>query len=319
MVYHDPIIPMYIAILSLETIYGVSTNAYIILFLSYYYVRRLDRSVSNIIILALSISNVLYASVSYVNILLLYFNPLVFLKTLITPAVYVFATFMITSSSWLTACLCFFYFTKIQTFRSGFLSLIKMKVNIAIPWMILVAELISVVTASLNILEFLEHNESSKNISLVQLAKMKANSNGIFSNNLYISFVSSCFPFLISVVTTTATVCSLDRHSKKMEKNQTKSSVNVKAYENTIRNMTRLLIFYGMFYVTLFLFYFNLFVTYTTGFWVFLIMIFLYAPVQSTLLIFSNTKLKKAWMKVFYCKVMSTQEEESSNISSPEN
>ncbi|XP_069591804.1 taste receptor type 2 member 8-like [Ranitomeya imitator] len=319
MVYHDPIITMYIVILSLETIYGVSTNAVIILFLSYYYARGLDRRVSNIIILALSISNVLYACVSYVNILLLYFNPLVFLKTLITPAVYVFATFMITSSSWLTACLCFFYFMKIQTFRSGFLSWIKMKVNIAIPWMILMAELISVVSASLNILEFLEHNESSKNISLVQLAKMKAKSNGIFSNNLYISFVSSCFPFLISVVTTAATVCSLNRHRKKMKKNQTKSSVNVKAYENTVRNMIRLLVFYGMFYVTLFLFYFNLFVTYTTGFWVFLIIISLYAPVQSTLLIFSNTKLKKAWMKVFYWKVMSTKEEESRNISSPEN
>ncbi|KAM4024047.1 taste receptor type 2 member 8-like [Anomaloglossus baeobatrachus] len=291
MVYHDPIISMYIAILSLETIYGVSTNAFIISLLSYYYVHGLDRSVSNVIILALSVSNVLYACVSYVNVLLLYCNPLVFLKTLITPSVYVFASFMITSSSWLTACLCFFYFMKIQTFRSGFLSWIKMKVNIAIPWMILMAELLSVVTASLHILEILEHSESPKNILLVQLAKMKASSNGVFPNNLYISFVSSCFPFLISVVTTTATVWSLNKHSKKMEKKQTKSSVSVKAYENTILNMIRLLIFYGIFYVTLFLFYFNLFASYTTGFWMFLMVIFLYAPVQSTLLIFSNTKL----------------------------
>ncbi|KAM3916059.1 taste receptor type 2 member 8-like [Leptodactylus fuscus] len=312
---YSPLAPMYVAILSLETIYGVSTNGFIIFFIHFYYVKGLKISVSNKIILALSISNILYASVSYVNILLLYFSPLVFLQPAITPSVFVFAMYIITSSSWLTACLCVFYFLKIRTFRPGVLSWLKTKVSSAIPWMILMAELVSVVTASLNILEFVERSDSPQNISLRQLAMMKTSSNGIFTNNLYISFIGSCVPFLISVVTTAATVWSLRKHSQKMKKNCTKTSggFNVKSYENTVRNMTRLLIFYGFFYVTLFVFYFNLFAMLSTGFWIFLMIIFLYAPVQSTLLILANTKLKKTWMKIFHWKVSSTSEEESCN------
>lgn len=309
---HGPLVRTFIAILSLETIYGLSTNAFII----FYHVHGLDKCVSNKIILALSVSNILYACVSYINILILYFNPMAFLTTSITPTVYVFAMFIITSSSWLTACLCVFYFIKIQTFRSDFLSWMKTKVSSAIPWMILMSELLSVVTSSLNILEFIGNDADPKNISLAQLAMRKASSNGVFPSNLYISFVSSCVPFLLSVVTTAVTVWSLNKHSRKMEKKHTKSSVgpNVKAYENTIRNMIGLLIFYGVFYVTLFLFYFNLFASYSTGFWVFLMVIFLYAPVQSTLLIFSNIKLKEAWMKIFHCNVASAREEEISSV-----
>ncbi|XP_056392734.1 taste receptor type 2 member 8-like [Hyla sarda] len=310
---HNPLILMFIVILSLETIYGLSSNFFIIFFIFFFHAKGLDKSVSNKIILALSISNILYTCVSYINILLFYINPIVFLETSITPAVYVFAMFIITSSSWLTACLCVFYFLKINTFRSGFLSQLKMKVSSAIPWMILMSELVSVLTATLNILEFIQKDDPPKNISLVQLAMMKVSSNGVFSSNLYISFVSSCLPFLISVGTTGVTVWSLNKHSKKMEKKHTQSSagVNMKAYKNTIRNMIRLLIFYGIFYVTLFLFYFNLFSANSTGFWLFLLVTFLYAPVQSTILIFANAKLKKAWMKIFHCNVTSTQEEES--------
>ncbi|XP_044130503.1 taste receptor type 2 member 123-like [Bufo gargarizans] len=311
MLTQNPLFLLYIVILSVETIYGVSTNAFIIFFICYYY--GLDKSASNKVILALSIANVLYASISYINVMLVYIKPIIFQNTSITPTVFVFGMFLITSSSWLTVCLCVFYFMKIQTFRSDFLSRLKTKVSSAIPWMILMAELLSAVSASFNILEFLENGDSAKNLSLVQLDMVKASSTGIFPNNLYISFVSSCLPFLISVVTTGATIWSLKKHSNKMEKSHTKSSagVNVKAYERTIRHMMRLLIFYGIFYVILFLFYFNLFPAFTTGFWVFLMVTFLYAPVQSTLLIFANTKLKKAWMKIFHCKVTSSQEEES--------
>ncbi|KAG8535792.1 hypothetical protein GDO81_027766, partial [Engystomops pustulosus] len=290
-------------ILSLETIYGITTNGFIIFFICFYWVKGQDKSDSNKMILALSISNVLYACVSYVNVLLFYFHPIIYLKTSISPAVFVFAMFIITSSSWLTACLCFFYFMKIQTFRSDVLSRLKTKITSAVPWMMLVSELVSAVTASLNVFEFLQNDGSHKNISVVELAMKKSKSNGIFSNNLYISFISSVLPFLISVVTTGATVWALNKHTKKMEKNHTKSSaaVNVKAYKNTIRNMIRLLIFYAIFYVTLFLFYFNLFTTYSTGFWVFLMEIFLYAPVQSTILILANTKLRKVWRRIFHC------------------
>ncbi|XP_069841118.1 taste receptor type 2 member 2-like [Dendropsophus ebraccatus] len=312
---HHPLSLMFIVILTLETIYGVSTNFFIIFFIYSFYINGLDKSVSNKIILVLSVSNVLYACVSYINILFFYFDPIVFLKTSITPAVFVFAMFIITSSSWLTACLCVFYFMKIKTFRSGFLLRLKTKVSSTIPWMILMSELVSVVTATMNILEFIENDNTPKNISLVQLAMMTASSNGIFANNLYISFVCSCVPFLISVVATGATVWSLNKHSKKMEKKHTKTSTgfNVKAYENTIKNMIRLLIFYAIFYVTLFLFYFNLFAANTTGFWIFLVVIFQYAPVQSTILILANAKLKKSWMKIFCHHVTSTRDKKSSN------
>ncbi|XP_063789051.1 taste receptor type 2 member 39-like [Pseudophryne corroboree] len=299
-----------VIIITLEAIIGITITAFIIVLICFWYFRGQSISPSNKIVMALSISNIIFTVISFTNILILCFRPMAFLNTSNTPSIFSLSMFCITSSSWLTACLCFFYFMKIKNFSSQFLSRLKMNISTAVPWMILVAELVSLFTAAMNMLQFGQsEGYPSTNTSLLLSANMKSSS-GTFPGNLYISFLGSFLPFLISVGTISSTVWSLKLHSRRMELNKgtTSGSRNINAYEGPIRIMIHLLFFYGMFYTILFLFYFNIFLSYSLGFWVFLIIMGSYGLNQSILLIFANPKLKEVLMNMLHCRNASAQE-----------
>ncbi|KAM5152734.1 taste receptor type 2 member 39-like [Mantella aurantiaca] len=229
--------------------------------------------------------------------------------------IFVAIAFLFTTSMWLTASLCFFYYVKIQTFTSDFLSRLKTKISSLVPWMIFMSVALSCFSSSLTIIQFVVDNTFSESVPVVHSINMSGpyrSSAGVFDENLYTSFICSFIPFLISVVTTASTTFSLHLHRLTMRKNKTPSSSQgrVNTYEDTIRIMIRLLIFYAMTYVVLFLFYFNTFAPYSVGFWVFLVIMCAYSPTQSILLSLATTKLKKAWMKILHLSNESGKEEE---------
>ncbi|KAM5151653.1 taste receptor type 2 member 39-like [Mantella aurantiaca] len=303
--------------ISLESLVGLFTNVFIIIGISFRYLKHHDISGNDKIILALSISNVAYICVAFAYISIYQFWPSLFVTPYFVPAIFVSFMFIITSSSWLTASLCFYYYIKINNFSCNFLSRLKVKIGSLVPWMIFTSILLSLFSSSLNIFQFTANKEHSRNLSAVYSANTSwpsTTSGKIFQENLYIAYVSHLIPFLISVVTTASTIWSLNLHRLKMKRKKAPSSGSkdrVRTYKGIVQIMIYLLVFYAVFYLVLFLFYFNTFAVGGVFLWIFLLMICSFGPVQSILLTLATTKLKKAWMKIFHCSAGSGEGDEN--------
>lgn len=293
---------------------GILSNFFIIFL--HFFKHRESVSGSDKIIVALSFSNACFASIAFTNIFIFYFWPLMFVTHHLALVMFFIIIFIFTTSSWLTASLCFFYYVKIKTFTSSIMSHLKMKVSSLVPWMIFVSVVLSCFSPSLTIVQLLVDKDPSGEIPAfhsINVSQSYTTSSGVFRDTLYSLFICSFIPFLISAVTTASTAFSLLLHRLKLRKKKTPSSSNhhVKKYQYTIRILIRLLIFYAMIYVVLFLFYFNIFAAYSIGFWGFLVIMCSYSLTQSVLLSLATKKLKQAWMKIFHLGTDSRKADES--------
>ncbi|XP_040211698.1 taste receptor type 2 member 4-like [Rana temporaria] len=296
----------------LESVIGTFTNIFIIfrIFLTYW--KHQHVSGCEKIIAALSVSNLGYTYAMFTNILVFTIWPDLLSIAQVYDSLFVFTFFIVITSAWLTASLCFYYYVKINHFSSDLLSRLKPKINSLASWMIVLSVLLSLLCSSLNLLQIIVKEDTQSVISTFGNTSQVSTSLLTSDTKLYIAFVSSFIPFFISVFTTASTAWSLHLHKLKMAKNRTASTNgNVRKYEGAVKIMVCLLAFYALIYVTLCLFYFNVFTIYSRGFWVFLIIICSSSPLQSILLSLSTTMLKRAWMKMLHCNVGSSDEDET--------
>ncbi|XP_068103365.1 taste receptor type 2 member 8-like [Hyperolius riggenbachi] len=303
------------ALISLESFIGIVTNSFIIFMILFSYFKYHKVSSTDKIIVGLSISNTFFACIAYVDIMIYYFWPVVFVTSNIVPAVFTCIMFNLTTSSWLTASLSFFYFVKIKNYSLSFFSWLRNNINSLVPWMILTSVGLAFLSAFLNIIQFTLMDRDSQNLMTIHVGNTSwsFHSTGVFPENLYISFISCIVPFMISVMATGSATWSLNLHRLKMLRKNTvlSSNGNMQKYSYTIRIMIRLVIFYGFFYTIMFLFYFNIYPLASAGFWAFLVIMCSYSPTQSILLCLATIKLRKACRKIFHCSAESIEESES--------
>ncbi|MEE6499533.1 hypothetical protein FKM82_003485 [Ascaphus truei] len=275
----DAITGVCLTVLAAEAITGISTNVFIVFvnFLDWF--RGQNMNTCNKILVALSISNACYSCITAVNIFTSFIWPQVYTETYVQCAVFLLTTYSIFSSSWLIACLCFFYCMKIIHFSSGLLAWLKMKITIVVPWLMLVAEVVSVSSSFLATWPF--PTQYSRNTSIIFSANMTSGESMYKTWKLYTVLIINCVPFLTVMVTTVCSIGSLYLHTHRIEKDMwTFGSANLNAHRGAIQTMMYLLLVYAILYVVWFLFSFKILVTPSFSYWISLMLMFSFTPVQ---------------------------------------
>ncbi|XP_075037016.1 taste receptor type 2 member 39-like [Mixophyes fleayi] len=280
-------------VLILEAITGIFGNIFIISVIFFKNTKWLNKSDCNKILVALAISGGCHDCVLTFNILSGFLFPGIYASLYIAYIVLFLTMFSASSCAWMAATLCFFYFIKITTFSSQIFVWVKKKISKIINWMMVITQMVSILSTSLNILNLLELKDSIRNNSII-FSNMTSEAQD--DMQIPIAFFSNCVPMFIMMVTTASTVVSLILHRRQMKKNMgTSVRANTTAYEGVVRIMISFLVFYVIFYVALFIYTFAIFASTNLGNGIMLIIMFSFTPVQCIFLISGTPNLKKAW------------------------
>ncbi|XP_073491111.1 taste receptor type 2 member 143-like [Aquarana catesbeiana] len=285
----------FLAVLFLETVVGISTNIFIICVMFIHDRKRKVAKAGDAILVALGIASICQGSSIAFDILARYFCPEIYKEMYVSYFVSFLVAYSDMSCAWLTACLFFFYFSKITTFSWRPLRWVKQKINTVVNWLILASEIASVFSCFPIIISLIK---PKSNIGGNIFTNTSSDTYDIAPENIYL--ICTYAPVFIIIITIASSVASLNLHAKKMEKNvATTTNKNIKMYQYIVHNMFYLLLFYVMYYVLMFLLLFDVFPANNIGYWILLIVMFSLTPVQSLFLIVVTPKLKKAWIHVF--------------------
>lgn len=283
------------AVLVLGTVVGLLNNVFIIFVTCFHNGKRQEAKDGDAILVALGIASICQGSTMAFNILSNYICPEICKETYASYIVFFLTAYSDMSCAWLTASLFFFYFSKITTFRWHPLQWMKLKINTVVNWLVLASEIASVFSCFSIFISLIKPKSIiGGNI----FTNTSSDTYDISAKNIY--FICICAPVFIIIITTASSVASLNLHAKKMEKNVvTSTNGNIKMYQNIVRNMFYLLLFYILFYVSLLIILFGVFTTFSIGYWIMLLVMFSFTPVQSVVLIVVTPKLKEAWIHAF--------------------
>lgn len=279
---------------------GVLMNAFIIFAVYRDFFKTKTVSSSYKILLCVAISNVCFGILMSLA-LLDYFCSLGIFQTINATYIYLYLLlFTMTSCGWVSASLGFFYFIKISDFKSGCFSWMKTNIGSIVPRMLLGAVMVSLFNSLLSNVFFIFSPALSGNTtdSSPSMVSILSQSSTTFVNA---AIIATVLPFLVVLTTTSFTVVALKKHRKRMKNVQTSGSEHARSYENVVLRMTHCLIFYVIFYVVMSIVYFVVIIRGESGFWFLLLLLNSFTPVQSTLLVLANPRLKAAWEEIFSC------------------
>ncbi|XP_040211664.1 taste receptor type 2 member 40-like [Rana temporaria] len=239
------------------------------------------------IIFSLSCSNICVSAMVFTLTSASYFSLKLDIYIMVTINALVF--YGMTSCSWLTTCLCFFYFIKITQLKSSILSLLRKKIEVLIPWMILVIEAVCLGGSFLSEMTNVPPQESANVSSAYSFNILE----DISHPGRTISYIGAFVSLLISVVITAQTAMSLILHICRKGRNVTPSgSTADMKVQRVVETMVQLLAFY-------FLLYFLVIAAYCLKDSIshyedfFQVVKFAFTPVQSVLLIIGNPRYKE--------------------------
>ncbi|MEE6511833.1 hypothetical protein FKM82_018654 [Ascaphus truei] len=280
------------AIYAAEIAAGIVSNAFIVCVNSLDWINGKRLNSCDQIMFALGLSNAGHSCICGLFIFSRFLYPQTYMVDYVNVAVCALSNFSGLSSSWLTACLCLFYCVKIIHFKSGPLAWLKMKIDTVLPWLILVAEVISFTCSFPGVWAF--NKLFPKNDTTALTGNISANAAQFKQDTMdFVSVLIPSFllPFLIVLGTTLCIIWSLCRHTRQMEQNMAVGSSSLKVHRRAACTMMGLLLLYLSFYVA------NVLLTIgmLTGveYWGTLILLLAFSPVQSVLLILGNSKLKQ--------------------------
>lgn len=273
-------------VIVLETILGVILNIFIVIVIGLEFIKQHRVMTSDKLLIALCISALCFGTMLTTNTIAGLVLPETSQSGYLGYIFYTLNMYSVSSCSWLTSCLCIFYFVKIANFKSGCLAWTKKKIDRMVIWMIVTVETLSLCGSLIN----------SPILSLT----VKTTTSSPATNNteermintfrfLNIIYIVNVVPFIVTMITTVLTVVSLNLHVRKMGQNIS-SNANLEVHGRVVRTMIQLLITYSVFYLVTFL----LFLTrYGWGNWLYLILMSLFSPIQSGILVHSNPKFLK--------------------------
>ncbi|XP_069841135.1 taste receptor type 2 member 39-like [Dendropsophus ebraccatus] len=276
-----------LAISLLEAVAGMLSSSFIVFDILRNFSKGQVISTRDKILMALSVSNLAYPIMLFTSIVCDVFS--LPLNAYTDVLLYTLTLYCMSSCSWLMACLCFFYYIKVAHLRSRYLSRLKDHIDVLIPWMIVVVEVISL---GGNFMELLLETVTSTNTTDDELSP------GGFYDVMYLgNFVS--YPLMI--VTFTCIMASVMMHIHRMRRNlSTAGTINLEAHQGVVRTMQYLVAFYIVFFLLLVADYLiNL-----PGVWrdcTYKIILLTFSPVQSVILIHGNPRLRESWKQMWGC------------------
>ncbi|XP_053550847.1 taste receptor type 2 member 1-like [Bombina bombina] len=297
-------LPMFFVIYAAEIVAGIFLGAFIVGVNLFEWCRGKALSSCDQILLALGISNILYPCITGLMLFIILLQ--ITIPPLMSQITYGFCFFTAVSCSWLTAVLCLFYCLKIVHFKLDLIAQLKMKIDPIVPWLIVTVELVSVlcsIPGAMSVINFQCTNKSSS-----PLANCSLNETVITFNFpiILMTVVPNVFlPLLTVICTTVCIIWSLRKHTRSMRKNMGEGD-SLRVHKTAVRTMLSLLLLYIVFYMAeccmmsifsspLSLIYFVMF-----------ILVLLFSPVQSVVLIIGNNKLfqnLKKLLLLITCKI----------------
>ncbi|XP_077130055.1 taste receptor type 2 member 39-like [Ranitomeya variabilis] len=289
----------FVIVLSLELTAGTFFNVFIISIIFYDFYREKNMNDSNKIVLCICASNVNYGILIAAGIMDEYIGRHASYTYVLSYVYIILLLYTIGSCAWLSAGLGFFYFIKISQVR--LLSWVKFHISSIVPWMLLILEVVSLTISFVSSLLLLTHQTRSRNITdsppsvMTVLAENKV---GLINA----AVATSSIPVVIILISTICTIWTLKQHSLKMKRGMdTEDKRRLTPYERVVCRMTYFLLFYLAFYAVIVNFYFSIVVQVESGFWLTLMLMSTFAPVQSILMILGNPRLKNAWKEMLCC------------------
>uniref|UniRef100_A0A8C5T7W4 Taste receptor type 2 n=1 Tax=Malurus cyaneus samueli TaxID=2593467 RepID=A0A8C5T7W4_9PASS len=285
--------------LSTATFAGMWINAFIVCVLCIAWVKRKTLNSSEKILLLLGCSRIcsLFFSWVYSCLSIIYPNYLCVLPT--ERLLVSFRTFFNYSDFWVSASLCGFYCIKIANIRNSCFSYLKVKIDRIVPWLLLGSEIFSLV---IGILAYDITSKSYCNNCTRQGNLWKENvKTDEYSFPYYfitgLGFVTS---FTAVIPSALLLLFSLWRHKCNMQTN----SMNNLSMDAHIKAMKSILSFLVMYSINIISFIVTMMYSSKKDKAImFLIYVFLYAfpGVHSLILIFSNPKLVKIFLRILPC------------------
>ncbi|XP_078496715.1 taste receptor type 2 member 40-like [Lissotriton helveticus] len=289
-----------VSILGISTLAGIITNAFIVAVNLYIRDQGVRQNACDLIVCTLGISNISFLFTMTVND----FCTFLWSEKYFTAEIYstfnVLIFFPIFSSFWFTVCLCVFYCIQILIFTQPLLIKLKQNISQVVPWLllwsVLISLAISVPAAWSADYEFKTNtsNDFTVNITLV---------GAIPKLNLYYLLVSNIIgctvPLLLVGISNVLIIKSLVAHAKQMVMSSSSSGTpRGEAGLRAAKTVTLLLFLYITFYVSEILMFIDMFPPTSPWFTVCLIVIYLYSPTQSVILILGSPKLKNTSIKI---------------------
>ncbi|XP_018429798.1 PREDICTED: taste receptor type 2 member 119-like [Nanorana parkeri] len=292
-------------VLLLETTCGTFSNAIVMVIILKGIKGKKVIKTGNIIRISLSTSNICYSVLVCASVFsgVLHSGHVQIINPTLTYIVYSLNMFTLSSSSWLTAILSFFYFIKIVDFKARAIVWTKKNVDVVVPWMMVGAEVVALFSSFLSMLLYINPLRSPVNDSVIRFNNSKTDME-FFNITLIPTFV----PFFTIVVTTICIAGTLKKHSHNMKTNMgTLNNKAIKRFRSTVSKIKRLLLAYLLYYLCALLFYFAIAAHVSVQFWVSLLLLSSYTMVQAILLVVGNPKLQEEAKQMLKCIVCSQQ------------
>ncbi|XP_040191809.1 taste receptor type 2 member 40-like [Rana temporaria] len=284
------------AILGATTVLGIFTNCVIVsVNLTEKARGKASLGSSDLILVTLGLSNIIFQLVMTANDFLsllwsqLYYSDEVYntLNTLLFLPAY--------ASFWFTVCLCVYYCLQIVIFTNPFLLRVKGEIPKLVPWFLVIAVLTAIaigVPAFWSTYKDTPSGDLPNNQSL-DTEVPKLNLTYLLASNI----IGCSLPLVLVGISNGLILKSLVTRSKLMEKNT--SSPRTEAKERAARTVSLLLALYLVFYMSEIMMFVDLFPPSSPGFCICLMVIYIYSPAQSVILILGSPKLKKALQSLF--------------------
>ncbi|XP_071977904.1 taste receptor type 2 member 39-like [Engystomops pustulosus] len=281
---------VFLVIILLIAIPDLSSSVFIITSLTIDAFQKKSVSPLNQILISLNVSNVSFTIVMSVYLATNSIWSYLYRVGFVFPFISYVTVCTITSSAWLTAALCFFYFTKIAPPWPGLLMKIKSKINVLTWRLILLVETVSLSVSFLSLAASGPH-PNEKNSTAIEVETLENKMKKIKISNVVL--VLNFLPFTLIIIMTVTSAWFLRVYDHQMKTNGTLVNTNVKDYQSAVHTMMGLLVLYLITILAIVLMALETFVDYSVGSWICLMILLLFPTGQSTLLIYSNPKLKQ--------------------------
>ncbi|XP_075048921.1 taste receptor type 2 member 40-like [Mixophyes fleayi] len=291
-------------VLGVSTIMGVFTNLFIVTVNFVHKINGRKLNPSDLILVTLSAFNVFFQFIMLINDYVSFLNRDLYNSGDIYTLFTVLLILPIFSSFWFTVCLSVYYYLQIVMFSHLFLIRLKLGVSRLIP-RLLMASVFTSLANGLPAAWYRHKDHLSLNISSNQdLETTILKVNVVYM--LPSTIISCSLPLALIGIANGMIIKSLVMYSHK-EDRKANGNLNPRAEARlrAARTIGCLLILYFMFYLSEVLLFIDTFPRNSPGFCACLMIIYIYPPAQSIVLILGSPKLKQislTLLKCLFCK-----------------
>ncbi|XP_056392750.1 taste receptor type 2 member 8-like [Hyla sarda] len=283
-----------LVIILLEVIIGFLFSFFLIICLYVIGFQKKNMMTYVKILIPLNVSNISFTFFLASNFIIGFLWPEVYTKTSLIQPISYMTMYSITSSLWLSAVLCVFYFMKIVPSQPGVLITLKRRIDAVVLWLIILSEVVSLGQGFLAI--FLANVPTYHKNTSITMSELMEETKAKSWNFLITFLLINSLPFLVIIMTTIGSAGLLSLYNHQVQKNMTTTSGNtrVRDYGAAIQTMIGLLVFYVLLFVCMSLSMLDVFSYWDINYWLCVIFLFLCATILPALLIYGNPGLKEA-------------------------